>query len=90
MNLTSAGLTSAAKGYGNLLLVFQHYKGDIRFMVRESTGDWQGGSVYDVVAADAKNGTPISLLSSAPKEVIQHHVFCGYICHGAAAHCLRY
>ena len=79
MNLTSQGLSSAAQGHGNLLLVFQHYTGDIRFMVRGSTGHWQGGSVYDVVATDAKNGTPISLLSSAPIGVIQHHVFCGCI-----------
>jgi hypothetical protein len=78
VNLTMPESTHSQKEEGNLLLVFQHHTSEIRWMQRDNTGTWRGGSAYDVVASDAKNATPITLLATGPKGVQQHHVFCGF------------
>lgn len=77
-NLTLATSQSGAKEDGNLLLIFQHHTGDIRWMARDKAGVWTGGSRYDIVARDAKNATPITLLGAGPNGLMQHHVFCEY------------
>ena len=45
---------------GNLIIVFQHHTGQIRWMQRAFPDTWYGGTVYEVVATDAKNATPIA------------------------------
>ena len=37
---------------------------------------WSGGSFNDVVATDAKNGTPITALETNPEGTQEWHVFC--------------
>lgn len=75
-NLTLATSPLGPKEEGNLLLIFQHHTGDIRWMARDNTGVWTGGSRYDTIARDAKNATPITLLGAGPNGLTQHHVFC--------------
>lgn len=73
VNLTS-GETETPELDSNLYLFFQHNSGDIRWMQRVATS-WTGGSANDVVATDAKNGTPIAALSEANRTG-EWHVFC--------------
>ena len=76
-NLTSApeqGL--APENINNFLLFFQHYAGDIRWIQSVWPDTWHGGSAYDLVASDAKNGTPISAVKSDFDNIHQTHVFC--------------
>ena len=80
LNLVSAGAGPSNTNDGNFLLVFQHYTGDLRWMQRSASGAWQGGSADDVVAGDAKNGTPIGLRGSHQSDgVSAYHVFCKYL-----------
>lgn len=76
VNLTSGEIAPGPNVDGNLLLVFQHHTGQVRWMRRVYPDSWQGGSAYDVVATDAKNATPIALRANA---LGQHHVFCKYL-----------
>ena len=46
-------------------MYFQHHTGQIRSAQLGSDGSWKGGDVTEVVAADAKNGTPIAAVAYA-------------------------
>lgn len=50
--------------YGNLVMYFQYYTGQIREM-QLSENEWVGGNSSDFIeeAQDAKNGTPITTVS---------------------------
>lgn len=49
---------------GTMVLYFQHHTGTIRWkQLRDS--DWVGGTQSEIVASDAKNGTPISAVAYA-------------------------
>lgn len=52
-------------GYGAIVMYFQHHTGQLRSAQLESDGTWQGGDITDVVANDAKNGTPIAAVAYA-------------------------
>ena len=58
-----AGESFDAGGHGETVLYFQHKTGQIRSTQLQSDGTWQGGSISEVVATDAKNATPISAVS---------------------------
>lgn len=45
------------------VLYFQHWTGQIRQTVFMEDGTWSGGDVSEIVAVDAKNATPISMVS---------------------------
>ena len=76
-NLTSSAPGSFNKW--NLVLVYQHYTGELRWMQRiYLSSTWVGGSAYDVVATDAKNATPISVNFKEAGGVAYHHVFCRF------------
>lgn len=45
------------------VLYFQHWTGQIRQTVFLDDGTWSGGDVSEIVAVDAKNATPISMVS---------------------------
>ena len=77
LNLVSAGSGPSNTNDGNFVLIFQHWNGDIRWMQRAATGAWQGGSANDVVAVDAKNGTPIAIRGNHESDgVSAYYVFC--------------
>ena len=50
-------------GHGETVLYFQHYSGQIRSTQLQPDGTWQGGSLSEVVATDAKDASPISAVS---------------------------
>ena len=52
-------------GYGSIVMYFQHHTGQIRQAQLGSDGNWKGGDVTQIVAADAKNGTPIAAVAYA-------------------------
>ncbi|KAF2429622.1 hypothetical protein EJ08DRAFT_670910 [Tothia fuscella] len=57
-----------------MVLYFQHYTGTIRWkQLRDS--DWVGGTQSEIVAYDAKNGTPISAVAYALNGVSMWHIF---------------
>ena len=63
----SFGSEASGNGtYGLFVLYFQHHTGSIRQMQLRDSG-WEGGGLSNVVvpAGDAKNGTPISVVSYA-------------------------
>jgi len=63
---------------GSLVMYFQHHSGDIRWQQLTSTG-WQGGSVSEVVANDAKNSTPLSAVAYALNGTSTWHIFCKHL-----------
>ena len=46
-------------------MYFQHHTGQIRSAQLGSDGTWKGGDITEVVAIDAKNGTPIAAVAYA-------------------------
>lgn len=65
----------ASGGHGAIVMYFQHHSGQLRSAQLESNGEWQGGDVTNIVAADAKNGTPISAVAYARNQTAAWHVF---------------
>ena len=59
----------ASSGYGSIVMYFQHHSGQLRSAQLSSDGTWRGGDVTEVVAADAKNGTPIAAVAYAKDEI---------------------
>lgn len=55
----------ASGGHGSIVMYFQHHSGQLRSAQLASDGTWQGGDVTNVVAIDAKNGTPIAAVAYA-------------------------
>ncbi|KAK3696302.1 hypothetical protein LTR37_018038 [Vermiconidia calcicola] len=75
-NFTSGQTMAEPESQSNLLLFFQHHTGEIRWMSRPSAEPWRGGSVSEIVATNAKNGTPISALAPTEKGgAHEWHVF---------------
>ena len=52
-------------GHGAIVMYFQHHSGQLRSAQLASDGAWQGGDITQVVAVDAKNGTPIAAVAYA-------------------------
>ena len=52
-------------GHGAIDMYFQHHSGQIRSAQLALGGTWQGGDITNVVAVDAKNGTPIAAVAFA-------------------------
>lgn len=44
-------------------MYFQHHSGQIRSAQLGSDGNWKGGDATEIVAVDAKNGTPIAAVA---------------------------
>lgn len=61
--------------HGNIVMYFQHHSGQIRQAQLDSKGVWQGGDVTNIVAVDAKNGTPIAAVAYARNDTAQWHLF---------------
>lgn len=78
VNLTSGEVGTSDEDARNLLLVFQHHSGDVRWMQRVWPNTWQGGSESETTTAPAKNGTPLSFLATDYKAEgkTYWHVFC--------------
>ena len=55
-------------GFGSIVMYFQHHTGQIRSAQLDNDGDWKGGDATEVVATDAKNGTPIAAVAYARNE----------------------
>lgn len=55
----------ASGGHGAIVMYFQHHSGQLRSAQLAQDGTWQGGDVTDIVAIDAKNGTPIAAVAYA-------------------------
>ena len=75
----SSGIALASVNFGiddSIFVYFQHYTGELRSMILEANGQW---TQSNVVASDAKNGTPISIVAFVSAEVAQWHLY--YINH---------
>jgi hypothetical protein len=57
--------TFEQSGYGSINLYFQYYDGSIRWMRLLEDGSWEGGTVAEIITANAKNGTPIAAVAYA-------------------------
>lgn len=57
----SNDLTSGAQG--TIVVYFQHWTGQIRYVQLTNSGAWVGGDSSTIVASDAKNNTPLSAVS---------------------------
>ncbi|KAL9137008.1 MAG: hypothetical protein Q9175_001792 [Cornicularia normoerica] len=65
----------ASGGHGSIVMYFQHHSGQLRSAQLASDGTWQGGDVTNVVAIDAKNGTPIAAVAYARNQTAAWHIF---------------
>jgi hypothetical protein len=79
--LAIASYSFGSGGYGVINVYFQHWTGQIRKLELLNNGVWAGGDATNIVATDAKNGTPISAVAYAMDGVatvsqfyISHHV----------------
>ena len=61
---------------GTLVMYFQHWSGQIRWQQLSDGGQWLGGDITTIVAADAKNSTPISAVAYALNGTSTWHIFC--------------
>lgn len=59
----------------NILLFYQHYNSEIRWMQYLAPKTWYGGTADQVVATDAKNGTSMDMISSVDS-LLELHVYC--------------
>lgn len=48
-----------------MTVYFQHWTGDIRSIQLTPQGEWIGGGKSETIVTDAKNATPISIVSYA-------------------------
>lgn len=58
-----------------MTVYFQHWTGEIRWIQLTPGGQWLGGSRSEVAVTDAKNATPISVVSYAVNDTAQWHLF---------------
>lgn len=60
-----SGLATAATqgASGDLNVYFQHFSGELRRMQLTDSNNWVGGDENSIVATDAKNATPISIVA---------------------------
>lgn len=78
LNLTSGEVGTTGEDPRNLLLVYQHHSGDLRWMQRVWPNTWRGGSKSETITDDAKGGTPLSIMASGVEGESKQewHVFC--------------
>ncbi|KAK5743144.1 hypothetical protein LTR17_002905 [Elasticomyces elasticus] len=69
----SSSLESGTQG--TLVMYFQHHSGEIRWQQLNAQGAWLGGGVSEVVAADAKNSTPLSAVAYTMNGTSTWHIF---------------
>ena len=65
--------------HNDRFLFFQHHTGQIRWIYQGGPDQFSGGTVNEVIATDAKNGTPISV--HTPKGAatpLEYDVFCEF------------
>jgi hypothetical protein len=60
----------------SLVMYFQHLNGQIRWMRLNDDGEWTGGDASSIVATNAKNNTPISVVAYVWGGVSFWRVFC--------------
>ncbi|QDS76051.1 hypothetical protein FKW77_005520 [Venturia effusa] len=73
--LALASYSFGSGGYGVINVFFQHWTGQLRKMQLLENGDWSGGDSTNIVATDAKNGTPISAVAYAMDRKSTVHIF---------------
>ncbi|KAK3700905.1 hypothetical protein LTR37_015708 [Vermiconidia calcicola] len=61
--------------FGTVVVYFQHWTGQIRYMQLDSYGSWRGGDESTIVATNARNGTPIAAVAYAMNEISTWHIF---------------
>lgn len=70
------GIAFAGEQWDNSVRIyFQHHSGDLRWLQLNASGNWIGGSQTEIVAIDAKNSTPISVVAYALGDIAQRHLF---------------
>jgi hypothetical protein len=70
-----SGIALASVNFGvdaSIFVYYQHYTGEIRSMVLEASGTWNDGGI---VATNARNGTPISVVAFVVNDTAQWHLF---------------
>ncbi|KAL8709878.1 MAG: hypothetical protein Q9220_005494 [cf. Caloplaca sp. 1 TL-2023] len=70
-----ASQSFASGGYGSIVMYFQHHTSEIRSVQLGSDGTWNGGDAREIVAVDAKNGTPIAAVAYARNNTAWWHIF---------------
>ncbi|KAF2837806.1 hypothetical protein M501DRAFT_995047 [Patellaria atrata CBS 101060] len=70
-----ASQSFATDEYGSMVMYYQNYNGQIRWQRLNRGGDWVGGTLSEVVASDAKNGTPISAVAYTMNDTSIWHIF---------------
>lgn len=70
----SSSVTNGTQGVG--VIYFQHWTGQIRYVQYSNAGEWVGGSYSEVVATDAKPGTPLSAVAYSTGGANVWNVFC--------------
>ena len=73
----------------NLVMYFQHWTGQIRWMRHGNDGEWVGGDLSTVVASNAKSNTPISAVSYVWDGASFWRVFCMFYYNEFRLHALR-
>lgn len=53
------------------MVYFQHWTGQIRWLQLGSDGTWNGGGETNIVATNARNGTPIAAVAYSMNGVSQ-------------------
>ncbi|KAF4556007.1 Hypothetical protein D9617_2g059740 [Elsinoe fawcettii] len=71
--LANQRFTSSTSPWGVTVLYYQHHTGQIRNMILQVNGSWT--EVQTVVADDARNSTPISVVSYERNQTATWHVF---------------
>ncbi|KAG9752665.1 hypothetical protein KCU73_g6051, partial [Aureobasidium melanogenum] len=75
-SLADQHITGTGNEDGNMVLYFQHHDSTIRWTSLNSTGwAWEGGTISEIVASDAKNNTPISSVAFSANSTSMWHVF---------------
>lgn len=70
-----SGVAIASVNFGqdaSIFVYFQHYTGEIRSFILEADGTWTGSNI---VASNAKNGTPLSAVAYIVDEIANWHLF---------------
>ena len=76
MRLFPNGTLGDEEDPSNVLLCYQHYTGEIRYMHYAAPDTWVGGTANEVIATDAKNGTSIEVMTNRPGDDVELYVFC--------------
>ena len=63
-------------GYDDKFIYFQHRTGQLRWIYQGGPDTWSGGTINEIIATDAKNGTPISALSPSGTGGLEYDVYC--------------